>query len=142
MIGPMAKRISPSDFLVGTGQNTDMERAIAVSAPLAGSTNLYSSIVTTAPGGKTRIHHHGPCETSIYIRSGHAHYTWGATGLEHEMDASTGDFVYIPANEIHVEANTSNDEPLVVVLTRNCPDSHVVYIDEGPAGSADVPAPC
>ena len=138
----MARRIQPTEFLVGTGQNADMERAIAVSAPVAGSTNLYSSIVTTVPGGKTRIHHHGPCETSIYIVSGSAQYTWGPTGLEHEMSAEAGDFVYIPAGEIHVEENASASEPLVVVLTRNCPDSHVVYVDGGPDGADDVPAPC
>ena len=138
----MARRIQPSEFRVGTGQNADMERAIAVSAPVAGSTNLYSSIVTTVPRGKTRIHHHGPCETSIYIVSGNARYTWGPSGLEHEMSAAAGDFVYIPAGEIHVEENASTDEPLVVVLTRNCPDSHVVYVDGGPDGSDDVPAPC
>jgi len=138
----MARRIQPSEFQMGTGQNADMERAIAVSAPVAGSTNLYSSIVTTAPGGKTRIHHHGPCETSIYIVSGTARYTWGPTGLEETMQASAGDFVYIAAGEIHVEENASTEEPLVVVLTRNCPDSHVVYVDGGPDGSDDVPAPC
>jgi len=138
----MATRIRPHEFIVGTGQNADMERAIAVSAPVAGSTSLYSSIVTTAPGGRTRIHHHGPCETSIYIASGTARYTWGPTGLEHEMDAAEGDFVYIPAGEIHVEENASTTDPLVVVLTRNCPDSLVVYLDDGPDGDADVPAPC
>jgi len=138
----VAKRIAPADFAVGTGQNADMERAIGVSNSIAGSRGLYSSIVTTAPGGKTRIHHHGPCETSIYIVSGRAHYTWGATGLEHAMDAETGDFVYIPAGEIHVEENASTDEPLVVVLSRNCPDSLVIYVDDGPDGAADVPAPC
>jgi uncharacterized RmlC-like cupin family protein len=138
----MARRIRPSEFHTGTGQNTDMERSIAVSASVAGSTQLYSSIVTTAPGGKTRIHHHGPCETSIYILSGRARYTWGPTGLESEMDAGEGDFVYIPAGEIHVEENASTEKPLVVVLTRNCPDSHVVYMDDGPDGSDDVPAPC
>src|SRR5512132_4247899 len=115
-----------------------MERAIAVSAGVAGSTGLYSSIVTTAPGGKTRVHHHGPCETSIYIQSGVARYTWGPTGLEHEMEGRAGDFVYIPAGEIHVEENASASQPLVVVLTRNCPDSHVVYMDDGPDGSDDV----
>ena len=138
----MARRVTPAEFVVGTGQNVAMERAIGVSAPVAGSTNLYSSIVTTAPGGKTRIHHHGPCETSIYIRSGEARYTWGPTGLEHAMVAGAGDFVYIPAGEIHVEENASATQPLVVVLTRNCPDSHVVYMDDGPDGSDDVPAPC
>ena len=138
----MARRIQPGEFVVGAGQNADMERAIGVSAPVAGSTNLYSSIVTTAPGGKTRIHHHGDCETSIYIVSGGARYTWGPTGLEHEMSAEAGDFVYIPAGEIHVEENASASEPLVVVLIRNCPDSHVVYVDGGPDGADDVPAPC
>jgi uncharacterized RmlC-like cupin family protein len=138
----MAIRISPADQLVGRGQNDDMERAVAVSIRTTGSTNLYSSIVTTAPGGRTRIHHHGPCETSIYIRSGSARYTWGPTGLEHAMDAGEGDFVYIPAGEIHVEENASAAEPLVVVITRNCPDSLVVYMDDGPDGAGDVPAPC
>ena len=51
------------------------------------------------------------------------------------MDAGAGDFIYIPAGEIHVEENASATEPLVVVLTRNCPDSHVVYLDGGPDGA-------
>ena len=119
-----------------------MERSIAISAPTVGSRQLYSSIVSTAPGDKTRVHHHGDCETSIYIVSGIARYTWGPTGLEHTFDAAAGDFIYIPDGEIHVEANASATEPLVVVLTRNCPDSHVVYLDGGPDGADDVPAPC
>ncbi|HEY0443328.1 MAG TPA: cupin domain-containing protein [Candidatus Limnocylindrales bacterium] len=138
----MATRVTPSEFLTGTGQNADMERSVAVSRGTVGSERLYSSVVTTAPRGRTRIHHHGECETSIYIVSGSARYTWGATGLEHRMDAAAGDFVYIPAGEIHVEENASATEPLVVVLSRNCPDSLVVYVDDGPDGAADVPAPC
>ncbi len=128
----MAVRISPADRLVGRGQNDDMERAITVSARTVGSTGLYSSVVTTAPGGKTRIHHHGPCETSIWIESGRARYTWGPTGLDHSMVAEAGDTVYIPAGEIHVEENASDSAPLVVVISRNCPDSLVVYVDEEP----------
>ena len=119
-----------------------MERSIAISKPTVGSERLYSSIVSTAPGDRTRIHHHGDCETSIYILAGAADYTWGPTGVEQSMAATAGDFIYIPAGEIHVEANASATEPLVVVLTRNCPDSHVVYLDGGPDGADDVPAPC
>ena len=138
----MATRVTPAELHTSTGQNADMERAIAVSRSTVGSERLYSSIVTTAPRGRTRIHHHGECETSIYIVSGVARYTWGRTGIEHEMQAAAGDFVYIPAGEIHVEENASSEAPLVVVLSRNCPDSHVVYVDGGPDGSGDVPAPC
>jgi uncharacterized RmlC-like cupin family protein len=139
---PMATRVSPSDRHTSVGQHAGMERSIAISTPTVGADRLYSAIVSTAPGDRTRIHHHGPCETSIYIVSGSARYTWGATGTEHEMRAVAGDFVYIPAGEIHVEENASPTEPLVVVLTRNCPDSHVVYVDGGPDGTDDVPAPC
>ena len=138
----MATRISPADRLTSIGQHPGMERSIAISAPRVGSRQLYSSIVSTAPGDRTRIHHHGDCETSIYILAGTASYSWGPSGLEHEFDAAAGDFVYIPAGEIHVEANASAVEPLVVVVTRNCADSHVVYLDGGPAGDTDVAAPC
>ena len=138
----MTTRISPGERLTTIGQHAGMERSIAISQPTVGAQRLYTAIVSTAPGDKTRIHHHGDCETSIYILSGAARYTWGATGLEHEMSATAGDVIYIPAGEIHVEENASATEPLVVVLTRNCPDSHVVYVDGGPDGADDVPAPC
>ena len=126
----MARRITPAERATSTGQNSDMERSIAVSAETVGSVGLYSSVVTTAPGGRTRIHHHGECETSIYVVAGSARYTWGPTGLEQAMEADAGDFIYIPAGEVHVEENASATEPLVVVLTRNCPGSVVHYLDE------------
>jgi uncharacterized RmlC-like cupin family protein len=138
----MATRISPADRHTTIGQHAGMERSIAISTPTVGSAQLYSSIVSTAPGDRTRVHHHGECETSIYILSGAASYTYGPTGLEHGFEATAGDFVYIPAGEIHIEANASTTEALVVVLTRNCPDSHVVYVDGGQDGALDVPAPC
>jgi len=138
----MATRITPADRHTTVGQHAGMERSIAISAPTVGSVGLFSAIVSTAPGEKTRIHHHGDCETSIYILAGIAHFTWGPTGLEHALSAAVGDFVYIPAGEIHVEENASPTEPLVVVLTRDGPDSHVVYLDGGPDGADDVPAPC
>jgi uncharacterized RmlC-like cupin family protein len=127
----MAIRIRPSERATSTGHNADMERSIAISAERVGSVGLYSSIVTTAPGARTRVHHHGECETSIWIASGRARYTFGPTGLEDSMEAEAGDFVYIAAGEVHVEENASDTDPLVVVITRNCPGSVVNYLDEG-----------
>jgi uncharacterized RmlC-like cupin family protein len=126
----MAIRIRPEERATSTGQNADMERSIAISAERVGSVGLYSSVVTTAPGARTRVHHHGECETSIWIASGRARYTFGPTGLEESMEAEAGDFVYIAAGEVHVEENASDAEPLVVVITRNCPGSVVHYLDE------------
>jgi uncharacterized RmlC-like cupin family protein len=126
----MATRITPAQRSTSVGQNADMERSIAISAELVGSVGLYSSLVTTEPGARTRVHHHGGCETSIWIASGRARYTFGPTGVEETMTAETGDFVYIAAGEVHVEENASDTEPLVVVITRNCPGSVVHYLDE------------
>jgi uncharacterized RmlC-like cupin family protein len=126
----MATRITPAERVTSAGQNADMERSIAISADRVGSTGLYSSVVTTAPRARTRIHHHGECETSIWITSGRARYTFGPTGIENTMEAEAGDFVYIAAGEIHVEENASSTEPLVVVVTRNCPGSVVHYMDQ------------
>jgi uncharacterized RmlC-like cupin family protein len=127
----MATRITPAERATSTGQNADMERSIAISADTVSSVGLYSSVVTTAPGARTRVHDHGDCETSIWIASGRARYTFGPTGVEQTMEAEAGDFVYIAAGEIHVEANASETEPLVVVISRNCPGSIVHYLDEG-----------
>jgi len=127
----MATRITPAERSTSVGQNADMERSIAISSETVGSVGLYSSIVTTAPAARTRVHHHGECETSIWIASGRARYTFGPTGVEETMTAEAGDFVYIAAGEIHVEENASDTEPLVVVITRNCPGSVVHYMDEG-----------
>ena len=126
----MATRITPAERSTSLGQNADMERSIAISADMVGSVGLYSSIVTTSPGARTRIHHHGECETSIWIASGRARYTFGPTGVEETMEAEAGDFVYIAAGEVHVEENASDSEPLVVVISRNCPGSVVHYLDE------------
>ena len=122
----MVVRIPRETLHRGAGQNDAMERVVAVSRDTAGSRGIYSSIVTTAPGGRTEVHHHGACETSIYILSGHARF-YSGEGLRDVVDADAGDFVYVPAREVHVEENASDTEPLVVVLSRNCDGSVVVY---------------
>jgi uncharacterized RmlC-like cupin family protein len=126
----MAHRLPPALWLSQPGQTDAMERAVAISGDTVGSKGIYSSIVTTAPGGRTRAHHHGPCETSIYVLSGRARFTWGPTGVEEAIEAEPGDFVYIAAQEVHVEENASPDEPLVVLVTRNCDRGVNVYRDE------------
>jgi uncharacterized RmlC-like cupin family protein len=126
----MVTRVTPAERQASPGQTESMERSVAISAGTVGSVGIYSAVVTTAAGGRTRMHHHGPCETSIYVASGRARYTWGPSGTEQAMEAEAGDFVYIPAGEIHVEENASATEPLVVVLSRNCPESVLFYADD------------
>lgn len=135
----MVVRIEKSSLSGHTGQNDAMERVIAVSRDTVGSRNLYSSIVTTAPGGRTEVHHHGECETSIYILRGRARF-YSGDGLTDIVDADEGDFVYVPAYEVHVEENASDREELVVLLSRNCAGSVVHYVD-APSGAPSPRAP-
>ena len=118
----MAKRVRPNQRLAEKGRHPGLEREIAVSGATVGSKGIYASIVTTPPGGSTLVHHHGDCETSVYVLSGRARFTFGPTGVERELFADEGDFVYIPAREVHTESNVSLTGPLVVIITRNCPD--------------------
>jgi uncharacterized RmlC-like cupin family protein len=112
--------VRPNQRLVDKGRHPGIDREIAVSGSTVGSKGIYSSIITTPPGGGTLVHHHGDCETSVYVLSGRARFTFGPTGVEREIFADEGDFVYIPAREIHTESNVSLTGPLVVLVTRNC----------------------
>jgi uncharacterized RmlC-like cupin family protein len=123
----MVTRVARAALAGNPGQNADMERVIAVSRDTVGSETLYTSIVTTAPGGRTEVHHHGECETSIYILAGRARF-YSGEGLRDIVDADQGDFIYVPAHEVHVEANASDHEPLIVLLSRNCSGPVVHYV--------------
>lgn len=109
------------------GANSDMERDIGISRDTAGSQNIYSAIVVTAPGGKTDVHHHAECETAIYILKGRALYRSGAQ-LEQVTTAGEGDFVYIAAHTVHTEENHSDSEELHVLVTRNCPGPKTIVV--------------
>jgi uncharacterized RmlC-like cupin family protein len=124
------RRVGASDWIRTPTHGGDMERAVAISRATVGSEGIYASVVTTAPGGSTRRHHHGDCETAIYILEGQAHFTWGPTGTEDSLAAGPGDFVHIPAGEVHVEQNASATDELVVIVCRNCPDAVTIYADE------------
>jgi uncharacterized RmlC-like cupin family protein len=112
-----------------------------VSAESAGARGLCLHRLELPPGARAEPHLHEEHESAVYVLSGEA-VMWHGERLEQRMDIRAGDFVYIPAGEVHVEENASDVAPLIVVLSRNCPDSHVVYVDDGPDGDGDVPAPC
>jgi uncharacterized RmlC-like cupin family protein len=124
----MVTRIRGASLRGGAGQNDAMERTIVVSRDTVGSQGLYTSIVTTAPGGRTEIHHHGECETSIYILRGRARF-YAGPNLADITEAEAGDFIFVPAREVHVEENASATEDLVVLLSRNCDGSVVHYVE-------------
>ncbi len=97
-----------------------LEYFAGVSAESAGARGLCMHVVTIPPGGRANAHLHQDHETAIYVLSGEA-VMWYGDHLEHEVRASAGDFMYIPAGVPHVPANASETEPCVGILARTDP---------------------
>ena len=99
-----------------------------VSAETVGSKTLFLGIVTLPPGARTRAHVHERHETALYVLSGEIEM-WTGDQLQHREIAKPGDYIYIPANVLHVGVNRG-DQPAVCVGTRNEPtaqESLVLY---------------
>jgi len=112
-----------------TGQSHGVERLTGVQpGGQASSAALWFGRVANAPGTRSVPHHHGEAETGGYVVSGHARISWGGE-FQHHVDMESGDFCYVPAHLVHIEANLSDTEPLVF-LTCRTPDNIVVNLPD------------
>jgi 2-iminobutanoate/2-iminopropanoate deaminase len=129
--------VAPDDRIInGAEQTVGMVRESGVTPETAGSRSLWSGYVTTPPGMVSGAHHHGDAESSIYVVSGAARFTWGQR-LEHGRVAGPGDFIYVPPRVIHAEENLSTTEPFVFVVSRNSGTMTTVNVEVG-APSCDI----
>ena len=92
--------------------------APGVTAEAVGSQNLFLGVVTLPPGKRTKAHVHERHETAMYFLSGESVDMHTGPNLEHHEVMRPGDYVYIPANVLHVAVNRS-DVPAVFVGSRN-----------------------
>ncbi len=121
--------VRPSDRDCNTAQSTGMVREAGVSRTTTGATTIWSGFVTTPPGVSSGVHHHGDCETAIYVMRGRVRFYWGDR-LQFEEDVTSGDFLYVPPNEIHLEQNLSNTEPIEFIVSRGCDGILVVNVPD------------
>jgi uncharacterized RmlC-like cupin family protein len=107
-------------------QGSDYEPG--VSAETVGSMVLFLGIVTLPAGARTRAHVHERHETALYLLSGEIE-VWTGDQLQHREVVRPGDYIYIPANVLHVAVNRG-EKPAVCIGTRNEPtaqESVVLY---------------
>jgi len=95
-----------------------MLREGAVAQANVGAEKIWLGYVELAPGCTSAVHHHGEAESGIYIISGDARFYTGAR-LEQKHEAHAGDFIFVPPHLVHVEMNTSNSEPVRMVVARS-----------------------
>ena len=125
----MVKIIRPDERDAGAAQTPGMKREAGISATLTGSTGLWMGTGVNDPGGVSGVHHHGQNESGIYILSGRIRFRWGEK-LEHVADTNPGDFVFVPAWEIHQEENLDPEKPAEFLLARNAQEGIVVNVPD------------
>ncbi len=109
------------------GQGSDYLPGI--SAGTVGAKALWLGTATIPPGQRTKAHVHEHHETAFYMLSGDELEVWTGDQLQHRDIVSPGDYLYIPANVLHVAVNRGN-KPAVFLGARNEPtaqESVVMY---------------
>jgi uncharacterized RmlC-like cupin family protein len=89
-----------------------------VSAETVGSQVIWLGLMTLPPGARTKAHVHEHHETALYMMSGDVLELWTGDDLEHCDSVRPGDYVYIPANVLHVAVNRGAT-PAVFMGSRN-----------------------
>ena len=120
-------------FVSRTGDDYEAEQGPdyfpAISAETVGSKVLWFGRIVLPPGGRTKAHLHQHHETAHYMLSGGEAEMWSGSSLQHFEIVRPGDYVYIPANVLHLAVNRGT-EPAVFIATRNEPtaaESLVLY---------------
>ena len=121
-----AKVVKAAERHVQTTQTSGMTREEAVH-----SAKMWAGVAHNAPKAFSGWHHHGEYESAIYVLSGHVQIECGPGGRT-VLDAGPGDFILIPAGEIHREGNPTNATSEIVVVRAGQGD--VVVNVEGPPG--------
>lgn len=99
-------------------QGSDYEPGI--SAETVGSEALWLGFVTLPPGQRTRAHVHARHETAFYMMSGDEVEIWTGNELQHRDLVHAGDYLFIPANVLHVAVNRG-ERPAVFIGARSEP---------------------
>ena len=124
--------IKPGDRDASTAQTPGMHREEACGANTVGAEHLWVGHVSVDKGVRSGPHHHGDLESVIYVISGNARFRFGDS-LEHTVEASEGDFVFVPPFLVHQEINASDETAVEMVVARSSQENIVVNV-ELPAG--------
>ncbi len=114
----------------GTAQTSGMVRTAAISGDLVGAQALWMGRTVVLPGASSGDHHHGESETGIYVVSGHPVFVFRDqdSGELIRLEASPGDYVWVPPHVPHREENPSQDTEAVVVIARSTQEAIVVNV--------------
>jgi uncharacterized RmlC-like cupin family protein len=97
-------------------QGSDYEPG--VSAETVSSKVIWLGMISLPPGKRTKAHVHERHETALYMLSGDELEIWTGDQLQYRDTVHRGDYIFIPANVLHVAVNRS-EQPAVFIGSRN-----------------------
>jgi len=130
------RHIAHGDLSEATTQTPGMRRLEAISGKLTHSEKIWMGENHVAGGLRSANHHHGDSETGIYVVAGNPVFVFAEGGEERRIEASPGDYIFVPPYAPHREENPGTGEA-VVVLARSTQEAIVVNLEslyEAPGG--------
>jgi len=91
---------------------------IGLSEKNVGAKQLSMNVATIPPGGVAAAHVHVGFEVMLYILEGRVRHEYGPR-LEHVVENTAGDFIFIEPGVPHEVFNVSKTEPVVAVVARS-----------------------
>jgi uncharacterized RmlC-like cupin family protein len=91
-----------------------------ISAETVGAKALWLGVASIPPGKRTKAHIHARHETAFYMLSGDELEMWSGDELQFRDVVHPGDYLYIPANVLHVAVNRAST-PATFIGARNEP---------------------
>ena len=89
-----------------------------MSAKNVGSGKLSMNVAIVPPGAVAFAHIHVNFEVMLFILEGSVRHEYGEN-LEHSVDNSAGDFIFIQPGVPHEVINLSDTEPVIAVVARS-----------------------
>jgi uncharacterized RmlC-like cupin family protein len=122
--------VVPAGLSGSTAQTQGMTRVEAISGKTVGSSALWMGQTHVAAATASDNHHHGECETAIYVVSGSPVFVFfdEAGGVERRLETKPGDYVFVPPWVPHREENPDPDGEAVVVVARTTQEAIVVNL--------------
>jgi uncharacterized RmlC-like cupin family protein len=124
-------RLIPAESLSSdTAQTSGMVRTAAISGDLVGARAIWMGRTVVLPESSSGNHHHGESETGIFVVSGHPVFIFRDPASRElvRLEASPGDYVWVPPHVPHREENPSPDTEAVVVIARSTQEAIVVNL--------------
>lgn len=105
------RKLRPTGLYAGKQGFTYNE---GIAKETVGSEAICMHLLTIPPGGRAKAHKHATHETAIYMLEGITIMHWGPA-LEHRMEVTAGDILYIPADMPHLPFNPGPGNAVAVI---------------------------